>query len=899
MKTRRVILFSLTLIILTIGVLPVFSALAQSQTTSQSFPRNLTIGSAGSDVASLQAFLIEDNFLQISGPTGIFGSLTASAVAKWQASIDLPSTGYFGAMSRASIEGNTPPKAVPVATSSPFSTPTTAPIPTSTPVVTSNSSYPRNLTVGVTGSDVSALQSFLITDGFLTVPKPTGVFGSLTATAVAKWQASIDLPSTGYFGAMSRADIESQGKNIALNNTSTASSQPSSGVTPPSAPNPTASSLPTPTPITVATATHAAAYISGSGGGGGGGGGGGNNNPPAQTPTPDTTPPTISLTNPADNISVSSTVTVTATAADNIGVTSVQFTLDGQNLGAPVTVPPYQVFLNPLSVATGTHELSAIAKDAAGNTASAGNITITVIRTPADSTPPTISITSPSASSTVTGNISITMNASDNVGVTRVEFYIDGILEATSTSSSPYAFSLNTQNFSVGVHTLVAKAYDAAGNVGTTPGTAITIVAPTPTVPSGLTIIGNASSSISLSWSPATEVGGTIAGYQLYRGNTQIATTTFTSFTNIGLASSTSYSYSVASFDANGVVSATSTSITTTTLAVLPALDYNFGLSVGENPVYMSSSSLNQEMNTFVSLGVGWIRFDFEWPHIQPDNSSTYNWSLIDPVIAAANAHNIKVLALLDFTPAWAASSSCTGGNTHCAPADPNAFATFAAAAAARYGPEGVSDWEIWNEPNNTGFWGPVSDCAAYTALLKAAYPAIKTANPSATVITAGLSPAATDGYNMSPPDFLSCIYANGGKNYFDAVGDHPYTFPYLPSNNPGGAWDQMATGSSSMRGIMVANGDSAKKIWVTEYGAPTNGPDSNWYVSESQQSVMLTTAYDMFTSYSWAGPFFWYTYQDSGTSTSTSENFFGLLRYDGSTKPAYTTLQNLISTAL
>jgi len=92
---------------------------------------------------------------------------------------------------------------------------------------------------------------------------------------------------------------------------------------------------------------------------------------------PDTTPPTVSITQPANNSTVSGSVTIAATAADNVGVAGVQFQVDGANLGAQVTTAPYSVSWNSTLVANGSHVLKAIASDAAGNTASA-SVTVTV-----------------------------------------------------------------------------------------------------------------------------------------------------------------------------------------------------------------------------------------------------------------------------------------------------------------------------------------------------------------------------------------------------------------------------------------------------------------------------------------------------------------------------------------
>jgi hypothetical protein len=94
--------------------------------------------------------------------------------------------------------------------------------------------------------------------------------------------------------------------------------------------------------------------------------------------TTDTTPPTVSLTSPAPGATVSSTITVSASASDNVGVASVQFMLDGANVGSPVTASPYQMSWNTTTATNTTHSLSAVAKDAAGNAATASAVTVTV-----------------------------------------------------------------------------------------------------------------------------------------------------------------------------------------------------------------------------------------------------------------------------------------------------------------------------------------------------------------------------------------------------------------------------------------------------------------------------------------------------------------------------------------
>ena len=94
--------------------------------------------------------------------------------------------------------------------------------------------------------------------------------------------------------------------------------------------------------------------------------------------TLDGTPPSVSITAPAAGVSVSGTVTVSASALDNVGVAGVQFKLDGANLGAEDTAAPYAVAWNTSGASVGAHTLTAVARDAAGNTATAAAVSVTV-----------------------------------------------------------------------------------------------------------------------------------------------------------------------------------------------------------------------------------------------------------------------------------------------------------------------------------------------------------------------------------------------------------------------------------------------------------------------------------------------------------------------------------------
>ncbi len=331
-----------------------------------------------------------------------------------------------------------------------------------------------------------------------------------------------------------------------------------------------------------------------------------------------------------------------------------------------------------------------------------------------------------------------------------------------------------------------------------------------------------------------------------------------------------------------------------------------YGIAAGGTLAAMSEANINKELDDITSLGASWIRFDVDWSNIQPQDANHYTWARYDKIAQAASAHHLKMLGVLAYTPVWAHSSSCQ--NAQCPPKNAADFASFAAAAAARYAPMGVQAWEVWNEPNTATFWQGGASPTGYTALLQATYTAIKLANPQALVITGGVSPQANGNGNVSELDFLQGIYKAGGKGFFDAVAVHPYTFPMVPSDSTGQAWSRMSQTGVSLRSIMTANGDAVKKIWITEFGAPTggSGPSANeenyatvhdtWHVDEQLQADMMQRAAQLYKMYDWVGPLLWYSYKDAGTDQSNSQNFFGLLRADGSHKPAYDAFKKAVT---
>ena len=179
----------------------------------------------------------------------------------------------------------------------------------------------------------------------------------------------------------------------------------------------------------------------------------------------DTESPACSITSPANGATVNGNVTISASASDNVGVTKVLFFADGQSLGEDSSAP-YEFQWDTAAVSNGQHKLLTKAYDAAGNIGTSSEITVNVDNQTKDTEAPACSITSPANGATVNGNVTISASASDNVGVTKVLFFADG-QSLGEDSSAPYEFQWDTAAVSNGQHKLLTKAYDAAGNMGT------------------------------------------------------------------------------------------------------------------------------------------------------------------------------------------------------------------------------------------------------------------------------------------------------------------------------------------------------------------------------------------------------------------------------------------------
>ncbi len=200
----------------------------------------------------------------------------------------------------------------------------------------------------------------------------------------------------------------------------------------------------------------------------------------------DLTAPTVSITSPTASAKVSGIVAVNASATDNVAVAKVVFSVKGV-VAATVTSAPYSFNWDTKSVANGSAALIATAYDNAGNSKVSASVTVTVAN---DVTAPTVSLTSPTASATVAGLVTFTANASDAVGVTRVEFKVNGTLIGTDTTS-PYSVAWDSKFVADGTISVVAVAYDAAGNSKTSTAVSMKVLNPTPDTVAPVVTIAN------------------------------------------------------------------------------------------------------------------------------------------------------------------------------------------------------------------------------------------------------------------------------------------------------------------------------------------------------------------------------------------------------------------------
>ena len=317
----------------------------------------------------------------------------------------------------------------------------------------------------------------------------------------------------------------------------------------------------------------------------------------ATTQAPDTTPPSVPAGLSATAVS-STQINLSWTAStDNVGVTGYDVFRNGTQVGTTTTTSYQDTGLT----AGTTYSYTVAAYDAAGNVSAQSTAASATTQAP-DTTPPSVP-TGLSATAVSSTQINLSWTAStDNVGVTGYDVFRNGTQVGTTTTTSYQDTGLTAGT----TYSYTVAAYDAAGNVSaqSTAASATTQAPDTtpPSVPAGLTATAVSSTQINLSWTASTDNVG-VTGYDVFRNGTQVGTTTTTSYQDTGLTAGTTYSYTVAAYDAAGNVSAQSTAAsatTTTTVAFVQADDTG---TINGNTTSISSGKSNQVLAHNTGVG--------------------------------------------------------------------------------------------------------------------------------------------------------------------------------------------------------------------------------------------------------------------------------------------------------
>jgi hypothetical protein len=271
-------------------------------------------------------------------------------------------------------------------------------------------------------------------------------------------------------------------------------------------------------------------------------------------------------------------------------------------------------------------------------------------------------------------------------------------------------------------------------------------------------------------------------------------------------------------------------------------------------------------LELILRMGAVWIRDEISWGGCERKKGEFRFDEYADRYMAAAGKLGIRPLIIFDY-----GNDLYDKGDSPRTPEAIAAFTEYCRQLMRRY--EAVCrDWEIWNEPN-IFFWRPKPNVEDYTSLMKAVYPATKQANPKATIV--GVCTAGTD------LKFVEGVLERGGGKAMDAISVHPYRYP-RPPEAPKDFLDEM----NRLKALLDKHGAGHLKVWLTEYGYPTQLDQRG--VSQWRSGALLVRTSLLALSLPFVERLFIYDFQDDGVDPLYNEANFGVIRFDGSPKPAY-----------
>lgn len=312
----------------------------------------------------------------------------------------------------------------------------------------------------------------------------------------------------------------------------------------------------------------------------------------------------------------------------------------------------------------------------------------------------------------------------------------------------------------------------------------------------------------------------------------------------------------------------------------------------------VDEAEMDRQLDRARAANARMIRLDIGWSSIEQDAKGRYEgWYLakLDTIVEKARGRGLQVLGTFTTSPCWASSApadvkqGCDGAwwdrnVQNYPPSNPANYADALAFVVRRYG-DRVAAWEVWNEPNLDHFFKSADRVGDYAALVRAAYPAAKAADPRPAIIAGSLS--------ESDFEFTSGLYDHGIKGHFDAFSVHPYSGARSPLTQieQRYAMSSFIQGVPAVRDVMLGRGDD-KPIWLTEFGwSTTTAPNTEgWHqgVDPASQGVFIKQAFEQMRQWSYVPVGVYYEMKDMGTDRSELLDNFGLLRSDGAEKPAY-----------
>jgi hypothetical protein len=242
------------------------------------------------------------------------------------------------------------------------------------------------------------------------------------------------------------------------------------------------------------------------------------------------------------------------------------------------------------------------------------------------------------------------------------------------------------------------------------------------------------------------------------------------------------------------------------------------------------AGTLDDRLDRLEGLGVDLVRFNLRWDKVEAVRGEP-DWQESDLVLEGLRSRGIPAVVALVGAPPWANG----GRGPNFAPSAAS-FAAFARAAAARY--RWVSQWLVWNEPNQRRWLRPTSAATYVTRLLNPAYRAIHGVNRRARVAGGVTAPRAATG-GVSPVAWIRGMRAAGAR--LDAYAHHPY--PASPRDTPftGGCGYCTTITMATLERLLAEVGRAfgPKKIWLTEYGYQTGA----FGVSQQRQAELIGQA--------------------------------------------------------